>query len=359
MVPGTLAGLALSLALSSAAAAPSPDLWEPIGPAGVDVTSVALDPGNAAVSYLGSQEGVFKTVDGAQSWSAVNSGLADLHVMSIAIDPLSSATLYAATRAGLFRTTSGGAAWSLVGGGLPAAVVLAVVVAPSSPNVFYASLDAPFAGSNLFRSDDGGRSWRALETPLPNTGLGPLVVEPEDADALWAGSSQSIFRTTNGALSWRRLLDVDVYSVATALSVDPIDPRTVFVGSTLFGPQGSRFGSAWRSVDSGFHWDRVFAGTPVTSIVVDPMRRSTVFLSTADSYTGVLEVLRSDDGGASWKPVSEGLPRFGYGPLVFDIRGLPVLLLGTTDGIYRLTIPRITRIDPSPARAPRLVPPRR
>jgi hypothetical protein len=43
---------------------------------------------------------VFKSIDGGESWSAVNSGLTTLSVNSLAIDPQDSSTVYAATAGG-------------------------------------------------------------------------------------------------------------------------------------------------------------------------------------------------------------------------------------------------------------------
>src|SRR5215510_4187617 len=59
------------------------------------------DPRNPWTVYAASStSGVFKSIDGGESWSAVNSGLTTLSVNSLAIDPQDSSTVYAATAGG-------------------------------------------------------------------------------------------------------------------------------------------------------------------------------------------------------------------------------------------------------------------
>jgi hypothetical protein len=76
----------------------------------LDITALAIDPQTPTTLYAGTWDlylgtwrgGVFKSTDGAGSWSALNTGLTDLYVSALAIDPRSPATVYAGTRAGVF-----------------------------------------------------------------------------------------------------------------------------------------------------------------------------------------------------------------------------------------------------------------
>jgi photosystem II stability/assembly factor-like uncharacterized protein len=82
--------------------------WKQLGsglPDGVYVHSVAIDPRISSTVYLGTDQGVFRSTDGGENWSPINSGLGDLAVNSVAIDPQDSNTVYAGTDAGLFVIT--------------------------------------------------------------------------------------------------------------------------------------------------------------------------------------------------------------------------------------------------------------
>jgi photosystem II stability/assembly factor-like uncharacterized protein len=66
------------------------------------VRALAIDPHNSNTLYAGTDFGVFRSTDGGETWSAVNSGLTSLSVFVLTIDPLDSSTLYAGTTGGVF-----------------------------------------------------------------------------------------------------------------------------------------------------------------------------------------------------------------------------------------------------------------
>src|SRR5262245_23214816 len=113
-----LAGLVVSSAVGPEGLQASADGWVGIGPSGGNVSAVAIDPQTPNTVYAGtSSGGVFKSINGGRSWTAVNSGLTNLDVRVLAIDPHHPATLYTGT-AGigrLFKSVNGGESWSPTG----------------------------------------------------------------------------------------------------------------------------------------------------------------------------------------------------------------------------------------------------
>src|SRR5882724_10756771 len=84
---------------------------------GVMVTALAIDPLTPTTLYAGTAGGVFKSMDGGASWSAI--GL--INVSALAIDPLTPTTVYAGigtfdmgALGGVFKSTDGGASWNAV-----------------------------------------------------------------------------------------------------------------------------------------------------------------------------------------------------------------------------------------------------
>src|SRR6266496_162066 len=66
--------------------------WTTSGPADEDVRSLAIDPSAPATLYAGTGQGVFKSINGGQDWTVVNTGLTDVlgvvyGVNSLVIDP--------------------------------------------------------------------------------------------------------------------------------------------------------------------------------------------------------------------------------------------------------------------------------
>lgn len=61
----------------------------------------AIEPSTLGTLYVGTLAGgVFKSTDGASTWSDVNAGLTDTSVNALAIDPSTPGTLYAGTDSG-------------------------------------------------------------------------------------------------------------------------------------------------------------------------------------------------------------------------------------------------------------------
>ena len=52
-----------------------------------DIRAIAIDPDNAKVLYAGTEAGLYRTRDGADSWELVDSPMNDLEIWALAIDP--------------------------------------------------------------------------------------------------------------------------------------------------------------------------------------------------------------------------------------------------------------------------------
>ena len=87
--------------------------WSSKGQPGPGVTALVMSRSNPSLLYVGSYGGgVFRSLDAAESWQAVNAGITDFRIVSLAMDPVVPVTLYAGTDAGqLFSTIDGGENW--------------------------------------------------------------------------------------------------------------------------------------------------------------------------------------------------------------------------------------------------------
>src|SRR5262249_33978178 len=104
-----IAVVALLSALRPASAFAGYQRWTAQGPGGCIVLSLAIGPSVPSTLYAGtSGGGVFKSLNGGQSWTAINNGIYSAYaglpgppeVLSLAIDPLPPTTLYAGTGRG-------------------------------------------------------------------------------------------------------------------------------------------------------------------------------------------------------------------------------------------------------------------
>ena len=137
----------------------------------------------------GPGEGVFKSTDGGESWTAMNVGLGkdpeDTDVSALAIDPQTPATVYAGTYYhGVFKSTDGGRSWQAVNAGLPRGQVFvhALAIDPRRTATVYAATDRGF-----LRSTDGGGTWRPFSRGLTNLDVTAIAIA-STGRVLYAGT---------------------------------------------------------------------------------------------------------------------------------------------------------------------------
>ncbi|OGC43538.1 hypothetical protein A2Y85_01925 [candidate division WOR-3 bacterium RBG_13_43_14] len=95
------------------------------------VTRVAVDPNNAAIAYVtfsGYRHDsflphVFRTTNYGASWADISSNIPEVPINVIVIDPLNTTTLYVGTDYGVYYTINTGTSWNLLGTDLPFSAV--------------------------------------------------------------------------------------------------------------------------------------------------------------------------------------------------------------------------------------------
>src|SRR6185503_7241068 len=149
---------------------------------------LSAGPGNSNVP-----QGIYKSTNGGADWVEVNTGLPDHvgnsqnYVLDVAVDPRTEQTAYAATSAGLFKTVDGGTSWTAVNwasSGSPSNEVPYVAIDPARPDTVYA---ARFG--LVRRSVDAGVNWDTVAVTFPpGFGLSALLVDPFRKSTLVIGT---------------------------------------------------------------------------------------------------------------------------------------------------------------------------
>jgi photosystem II stability/assembly factor-like uncharacterized protein len=161
------------------------DTWTHIGLSNAgQISRIRIHPRNHDIAYIGVQgqiwgpseeRGVYRTMDGGESWEQVlkvdsQTGAADLRM-----DPSNSRILYASMwehgrkpwfvlsggrAGGIFKSTDGGDTWEKLTNGLPEFIgKVGVDVSASNPDRLYAIVEALPGEGGLYRSDNGGETW--------------------------------------------------------------------------------------------------------------------------------------------------------------------------------------------------------
>jgi photosystem II stability/assembly factor-like uncharacterized protein len=119
--------------------------------------------------------GQIYTGNAGGAWTIASSGLPTApSVLSIAAGPSNSATIYAGTTAGpLFRSLDGAGSWTALSSNRPAVKIQALAVNPSSPSTLYAGTNS----SEVLTSQDGGATWTPIDSGLTNLSVMALAVD--------------------------------------------------------------------------------------------------------------------------------------------------------------------------------------
>lgn len=217
-----------------------------IHPRDPDVVYVA-----AAGHLFGPNEerGVYRTRDGGETWERVlyideNTGAIDM-----AMDPGDPNTLFAAMYqrrrtpwgfsasgpgSGLYRTLDGGDTWHELTDGLPEGDKgrIGVDVYRRDGNIVYVRVESSGEGRGVYRSTDRGETWekRSGQNPRPMY-FGMIRVDPNDPERVYLGGVSLGVSEDGGRTWWQRDGAQNIHVDHHALWIDPNDSEHLILGS--------------------------------------------------------------------------------------------------------------------------------
>ena len=267
-------------------------------------------------------DGIYKSTDGGKTFS--NMGLKSTHqIAEIEIHPNNSNIVYAAAvghlwgysgERGLFRTLDGGNSWEKVLGGLPddgKTGCTEIIFHPTNPDIMFAGFyhrlrqPASFVSGGeeggLFKSTDGGKSWRKVTNGLAKgkSGMIDISIHLSNPDIMVMAyeadenipdgePGTGVYISYDAGESWNFLLKHAVRPFYHGqIEIDPINPENIYVvsrGFMISNDGGKNFYSRrWRT-DGGDDHDMWIA----------PYDNNIMYLATDQGSR------LSVDGGRTW-----------------------------------------------------------
>src|ERR1700704_4042813 len=361
----TIPVLLMALWTSAALAAEQP--WQPLGPDGGTVRSLAIDPKDPDRIFLGTSAGnLYLSTDNGTSWSrfARPGNSAEMVLDHIVIDPADSRNIFVAawnaqqpnTDGDLFRSKDGGKTWEIVAD-LHGKSLRALSIAVSDPKVLVVG-----ALDGIYSSHDGGHAWKRIspENHAEIKNVESIAIDPANAEVIYAGTWHLPWKTEDGGKTWHNIKkgvidDSDVFSIVIdqsqpsnlfisacsgiyrsesagelfrkiqgipysarrtrMLHMDPADHNVVYAGTTE---------GLWKTTDAGVTWKHMTGSNIVINdVLVDPRRPSRVLLATDRSG-----VLASDDGGVTFTASNRGFTHRQAAALLVDRNDSSVFYAG-------------------------------
>jgi photosystem II stability/assembly factor-like uncharacterized protein len=255
--------------------------------------------------------------------------------------------LLVGTRKGAFVMTSDGRRkdWKIEGPHFAGWEIYHLKGSPADPNRIYASQSSSWSGQVMQRSDDGGATWTVVGNNFAYNGvagthqwydgtahpwefkrvwhLEPSLTNPDEV--LAGVEDAALFRSEDGGNSWSELSGLRTHTTGSAwqpgaggmclhtIIVDPGDPQRIFIAISSAGAFRTDDGGAtWKPINHGLRSAHIpdpaaEVGHCVHHIAAHPARPGVLFMQKH------WDVMRSNDAGDNWVEVSGNLPTdFGF-----------------------------------------------
>lgn len=330
--------------------------------------SFVVDPSNSKVLYVGvAGKGFYKSSDKGNNWQMISDGIVaypDINNPSkkcfwtmgrtiidqsnprrllMVPSDTSSGTPYQpySETAGIWETLDAGESWhQLLSGDMNAGGRGGIALDPSNPRVIYFGVDSDRvsfkeAGPNmtfnkvgvLYKSTNGGETWEELPTGT-HEGLQAVVifVNPANPDELFlitqnhehiytetstievpAEQVYGSMKSSDGGRTWTSLVSglPASYGILLDADISKHNFNHVILRPFIFATEQGQYieQKSYYSLDGG----QTFTRTPVYIEVgrYDPFDSSANHLIGASPFEENGKVMESNDGGATWEPISD------------------------------------------------------
>jgi len=264
--------------------------WKLAGLGGEAVRALEHSESSANIWVAGTRSCVFRSTDNAHTWQRITP--ADdrelQNVDSLAVDPGDPQIIYVGTYHLPWKTIDGGKAWSSIASGMiDDSDIMSLRIDGMNPRRIFSS-----ACSGIYRSEDGGASWTKLQgIPYASRRTQQIVQDPVDSRTLYAATTEGLWKTSDSGENWQRVTPGETVANAVVILSGTRSVR-ILVGTELQGILRSDDGANF-SVTS----NDGFAHRIIESLAADPQNTSHLLIRIAGFPNRLIE---SRDAGISW-----------------------------------------------------------
>ncbi|HEY8228347.1 MAG TPA: hypothetical protein VIG25_23985 [Pyrinomonadaceae bacterium] len=302
-----------------------------VGPSrGGRVTTVTGVPSQPKTFYIGvASGGLFRTTDSGATWTPITDGKIPLgSTGSVAVSESDPNIIYLGTGSdgvrsnvstgrGVYKSIDGGQSWSFVGL-YNAGQIGAVRIHPTNPNIVWVAavgdIFKPNIDRGIFKTSDGGQTWRKVLFVSDTVGAMDVETQPGNPNIVYAWMSRlerkpwtiisgsregGFYKSTDGGEHFTRIatgLPTELIGKAN-LAVTPANPQRIY--ALIEAKPG---GGLYRSEDAGQSWSLV---NSQGSLVQRPFYYTTLGADPTNAdivYAGAEGFFKSVDGGKTFTP---------------------------------------------------------
>lgn len=323
------------------------------------ISDFAINPNNFSEYYVAvSSGGLWKTVNSGTTWTPIADTIQAYAMGCVVLDPNNPYVVWLGTgennhqRAlgygtGVYKSVDGGQSWKHMGL-KDSRQIGGIAIDPRNSNVVYVAAEGSVWGSGgergLYKSTDGGNTWNNILKISENTGVNNIIFDPRNPDILIATSEQrrrhvftkigggpetAVYKSTDAGATWEKIMkglpSVDLGGMGIAIS--PANPDVIYLSVEAAEKQGGFF----RSTNRGASWEKMSdvnsKGQYFNEIICDPKNVDKIFLM--DVYSKV-----TLDGGKTWKNVGQDNRHVDDHAMWIEPNNPQHFLIGGDGGIY-------------------------
>ena len=174
--------------------------WQPTGLDRYAIWEIAVNPQNPDIIYVGTwgitayaYEGlaVLRTLDGGVTWEAVLE--LEHAALALAINPTRPNCVYVGTHgSGVFKSLDGGESWQRINQGLDTHKIWDLVIAPWNPNHIFVAT----GGGGIYYSANSGDHWVEMNNGLENLNFSAIALIPGQMNQIIAAGTSGFYSYT-------------------------------------------------------------------------------------------------------------------------------------------------------------------
>ncbi len=287
------------------------------GPSGGTIKfGMASSKSNPNIIYVDK----YKSVDDGESWKKLNFP-GDGAVHNIAVDPNNPDIVFAVSNNVIWKSINGGNSWTNKGSAGPdpesegwnGRVASSLTINPSNPSAIFVGT----THGDFYKSEDSGETWKDISGKLGTEKvISRISINPENSKEIFVStgswywstlvnkdkSGDGVFRSMDGGETFNKV--GGEFSSALVEDIDSIGNLVVL--QAHFNPDGqdAEKNVVYKSTDSGAKWNKILDSKEqgvdaLTHVTINPSDKNHIVAS----GTNQIPFFVSFDGGQNWKKV--------------------------------------------------------
>lgn len=240
---------------------------------------------------------------------------------------------------GFNESTFSGLEMRSIGPAMMSGRIADIAINPEDPSTWYVGVGS----GGIFKTVNGGTTWTSIFDNEDSYSIGCITLDPNNPETIWVGSGENVsgrhvgygsgvFRSRDGGTTWENM-GLTASEHIGMIRVDPRDSNVIYVAAQ--GPLWSGGGERglYKSTDGGASWSKLLGDglgnteiddeyTGVSEVHLDPGNPDIVYAVSWQRFRNVAVLMdggpgtgihKSTDGGATWRELTEGLPKEDMG----------------------------------------------